>query len=467
MSARRATLPAATHKSKKSVGVAIGLSVFCNSSAHPTERQSHEKTMTGSARSKPGCAESLEQLRGFAQRNAGNTRCSNKNRPIFFGDTTALHLPDMLTIDDLKRFAAVCGRCLTIFEPLPDDHSRFRKGDARLNAAIEEVDHILADNGCASAERDETLRVLRKRAGAQEIKGSLVVFRSRDFGHASVWPTPLPPLVHFGQQFFVLPLLSGIAAHHQYWLLTLAMKGVRLFRGSAEALTEVRLPYNVPKSFADAGGFHRDLEDHTDGGASGSSVHRIRLGASTQREDKGGHLHDFFRAIDRGIRPLLLNDRQPLILAGVTSELSLYGRVNTYSPILEQAIHGCPEHLTRDALHARASALSASYSAGAPDKALRDLDDAAGRDLLANDAEDIREAAELGRIEHLMIAPPLFPAEEEPLNAAVLATIRHSGRVSVLDPSRLPSGAAAILRFREAPVGAGRHEEAPFRESGR
>jgi len=370
----------------------------------------------------------------------------------------------MLTVDDLKRFAAVCGRCMTIIEPLRDDYSQVARPEVRVNAAIRETDRLLAEKGWNEAEREETLRPLRKlvaNTGWAGRRGSLLVFRARDFTHASFWPETLPARVHFGHQFLVLPLLPGVMRNHQFWLLALTTKAVRLYRGSRENLMEVALPHRVPRNLAEAGGglppeqtrTDRDLESRSDAGRSNGSMHRVRFGTMTLREGKVDHLHDFFRAIDRGIRPVLLGDRQPLILAGVTRELSLYGRVNTYSPILEQAIHGCPEHLTSSQLHDKAVELVECYSEGAPDKDLRDVEDATGRGLLAESPEDILESAELGRVDHLLLALPCSPSEEDALNAAALATLRHSGRISVLDSWRLPAGAAAILRFREVPVG--------------
>jgi len=362
----------------------------------------------------------------------------------------------MLTVEDLKRFAAVCGRCMTIMEPLRDEHSQVVRPEVRVNAAIQEADRLLSERGWNEADREETLRPVRKLAVNMPFdgrRGSLLVFRARDFTQAALWPEILPSRVHWGHQFLILPLLPGVMSNHHFWLLALTTKAVRLYRGSRESLTEVPLPHRVPRSMCENGGggqHDHELEARSEVGQSNGGMQRARFGTMTLRENRADQLHDFFRAIDRGIRPLLLSDRQPLMLAGVTRELSLYGRVNTYTPILEQAIHGCPEQLTTAQLHERAAALSCCYSAGAPDKDMRDMEDAAGRGLLATDAEDILEAAELGRVDHLLLSLPCDPADEEALNSAALSTLRHSGRISVLDGWRLRSGAAAILRFREA-----------------
>ncbi len=267
---------------------------------------------------KPRFAERFRSAAGHSQSNG------NRFRALLFGHGAALASNRiMLTLDDLKRFAAVSGHCLTVYEPLRHDGARaggdlprVRKTGSPGSAAIREVEQILADNGWDEASRHDTLRSLRKAGGgfpsstSISEKGSVIVFRARDFSHATFWPETLAPRIHFGSQFLVLPLLPAIANDRCFWILTLSAKGPHLFRGSPEKLIEVRLPYNVPKSPADTDGFF----------GPGSS------------SDAG--LSNFFRGIDRGIRPVLMNERYPLLLAGVTQELSLYGGVNTYAPIL-------------------------------------------------------------------------------------------------------------------------------------
>jgi hypothetical protein len=177
----------------------------------------------------------------------------------------------------------------------------------------------------------------------------------------------------------------------------------------------------------------------------------VVFGTSSARETQAEYLHDFFKAVDRGIHPILAQDRQPLILAGVMRELAIYRKVNPYSPVLAGAVHGSPDSLRAEALYAKGSALMAAYSARAKDTALSDIEDASNRGLLATDPAAVIEAARTGMVEELIVAPgtPASDRHEETVNWAALATIRNSGRIGVLNGSQLTHGVAAVLRFRE------------------
>jgi len=61
----------------------------------------------------------------------------------------------MLTKDDLKKLAGVCGPCLTIIEPLRDEYSQVTKPATRVVAAIQEAGRLLEEKGFSAAERDE------------------------------------------------------------------------------------------------------------------------------------------------------------------------------------------------------------------------------------------------------------------------------------------------------------------------
>jgi hypothetical protein len=361
----------------------------------------------------------------------------------------------MLTHDDLKRLAGVCGSCLTIFEPLRDEYSQVTKPATRVVAAIQEAGRLLEEKGFNAADRDEMLQPLHKLAANTDWsarKGSLVMFRAPGFTMTAFWPDPLAHRVHFAQEFLILPLLEGMGNGHDFWLLALTLKAVRLFRGSRAGLVEIALPRGVPRNVAEAEGFDQpdhSLRGRSTAGPSVGNMKGVQFGTSNEKESKSDHLYDFFKAIDRGIRPLLEAEHLPLILAGVTRELAIYRKANTYSPLLAGAIHGSPYDGGADTLYKSAAELISAYAAREMDVTLNKLDESANRGLAATEPSAVIEAARAGEVDLLMIAPhaPGYAQREEAINWAALATIRNGGKFGVLHGPRPESGMAAILRF--------------------
>jgi hypothetical protein len=358
----------------------------------------------------------------------------------------------MLTHNDLKMLAAVSGPCLTVFQPLRDAHSGAAKPATRIIGAMQESDRLLAEKGFDSAERDEMLRPLLKIALNTDWtnrKGSLIMFRAPGFTMANFWPDTLIPRVHFGQEFLVLPLLPGRLSNRHFWLLALGINAVRLFRGSRIGLVETQLPKGVPKNLKEAGQFDQpdhSLRGRSSAGRSVGSMKGVQFG--TSNEVKADRLHDFFKAIDRGVHPVMAQDPQPLILAAVTRELAIYRKLNTYSPVLSGAVHGSPDSLGVDVLFKKASELMSAYSGMAVDATLREMEEAASHGLLITDPAAVIEAARNGQVEELIVSPaaPGFDQHEETVNWASLATIRGSGKISIVNSPQV-AGVAAILRF--------------------
>jgi hypothetical protein len=359
----------------------------------------------------------------------------------------------MIAVNDIRRLAAVQGPCLTILQPLRDDFSQVTKPDTRLTAAIRQADTLLAREGFDEAAREGFLRPLYKVARNTSLSGrtgSIVLFRAPAFTKASFWPDTLRPAVHLAHEFFVLPLLARLGAHRDFWILGLSVKRIRLFRGTMQGLKEVTLPKGMPQSVEEAGGFDQpdhDLENRSAAGPSVGQMRGVHFGTSADYETRAAHLHDFFKMIDRALRPILGND--PLILAAVARELSLYRAANTYAPLLDEAIHGSPEGLGKERLHEAALRLMAADAARAAGLDEKAMDTAAGRGLLLNGLPAIRQAAEAGLVERFLISAD-NGGNDTAANSIALAVIRNSGSVAASGTVPLPAGPAAILRYRTA-----------------
>ncbi len=362
----------------------------------------------------------------------------------------------MLTQDDLKRLAEVSGPCLTIIQPLRDTWSQVTKPETRIVAAIQEAGRLLDERGFDAVERDEMLRPLRKVAantGWPGRTGSFVMFRAPEFTLTGFWPDELAPRVHFAEEFLVLPLLAGLLRDRDFWLLALSIKSVKLYRGSFQGLTEVALPPGVAPNLADDEAF--DAPDHSlrgrsSAGPSIGAMKGVQFTTAAAQEGEPTYLHDFFRAIDRGIHPLLARDPHPLILAGVTRELAIYRKVNTWTPLIADEIHGSTETFALDFLHAKGAELAGAFATNGTEAALRDLENGAGRGLVERDPEAMIAAAGLGQIADLVIETDaaMLPAREAFINWNALATIRNGGRIRFVKAALPGEGVAAILRYR-------------------
>src|SRR5690606_15406201 len=62
----------------------------------------------------------------------------------------------------------------------------------------------------------------------------------------------------------------------------------------------------------------------------------------------------YLQQIDKTLRSVLKDERDPLIVAGVEYVFSLYRDVNTYTCLVESAIIGNPDQASAEELHAQA-----------------------------------------------------------------------------------------------------------------
>jgi hypothetical protein len=269
----------------------------------------------------------------------------------------------------------------------------------------------------------------------------------------SFWPDELPPRIHFAEEFLVLPLLAGLQRERDFWLLALSIRSVKLYRGSLRGLTEATLPPGMATSLADDEEFDQpdhSLRGRSSAGPSIGGMKGVQFTTSAAHEGEPTYLHDFFKTIDRGIHPLLARDPHPLILAGVTRELAIYRKINTWTPLVAEEIHGSTETYAADFLYAKAAELAGAFATNGTEATLRDLENATGRGLVERDPEAMIAAAGLGQIADLVIetAATVLPAREAFINWNLLATIRNGGRIRFVKAALPGEGVAAILRYR-------------------
>jgi hypothetical protein len=249
-------------------------------------------------------------------------------------------------------------------------------------------------------------------------------------------------------EFFVLPLLPGLFAPTNFWLLGLSISKIHLFRGNAEGLHEVALPGIAAKlsEFIALEKPDHSLRGRASAGPSVGGMKGVQFDTGSASERENAHLHDFFVAIDRSIRPALLKEELPLILAAVPRELALYRKVSTYQSLCEKGIHGNPDSLGQERLHEQALSILHSLSDVEGHKKI--IERAADRGCLATRAVDVIDTVSTGHVNQLMVSrSALRPGnQEEEVNWVILAALRSAGELTLTDLSLAPDGLAGILR---------------------
>lgn len=382
---------------------------------------------------------------------------------------------DTLTVDSLKALARVRGQtCVSIYMPTAHFSPGSQEGDAtRLRNLLRDAERSLAESGMRATEIEALIAParellddrgfwLRSAAGLAVLLGG-----ERPFVFQS--PVPFGELAWTGQRFHLKPLLSLLGSERTYWVLALSQKHVRVLRGSQHGLVEVPVE-GIPESLAEAlrwDDFEKQsLQFHTH--TPGSGGRRPAVFHGTGESDPKGGLTRYFRGIDRGLRELLRDTDEPLVLAGVDYLLPLYRDVNTYPHLAEGVVTGNPDSLGEATVRERTWDIVGSLSDAARREVAERIVELWATPRATPDPETIVPAAAHGRVEALFVATDAslwgsfekssgrVTTHEQPVNGdedlldlAALNTLLGGGSVYAVPAEEVPHGktAVALLRY--------------------
>lgn len=371
---------------------------------------------------------------------------------------------EAFTSDTIRRLAhAPSGPCLTVYASLTP--GRAIENRTRLKNLAKKAAGLLAtmDDGMA----DWLLAPLRQWGlyGDWTNMRGLAYMASPDGRRTVALRSPTVDRVALGSVFLVRPLLRGVC-DKRYFLLALSHRAVRLYRGTVDSLQPVDVP-GMPAGIEDAQRNHDTDEPLTFHSFRRGNAEAIFHGHGVGIDDHKDDLVSYFRAVDRALHPLLREESDPLLLAGVDYLFPLYAEANTYSHLAPRGLPGNADHATPDALHRATWPLVADTNKLAAKRAVQRFRQAQARGRASCDVRGVVEAAIAGGVESLLLTPraeawghydavgcrvvvPLDdnPGDEELWNLAAVHVLRHRGEVYEVDPEDLEGPeAAAVLRM--------------------
>ncbi len=270
-------------------------------------------------------------------------------------------------------------------------------------------------------------------------------------------------------RFAVVPLLPLLSGNGRFFVLALSQHAVRLLQGTRHGVNEVDLK-GVPQSLAEALLGHEAMQPFSffgrRGGEGPGSWGGIFHGHGVGIDDSKEELLHYFQKIDRGLHPLLREEKTPLILAAVDYLQPIYRQANSYSHLLEQGVDGNPDRLSDRELHDRAWPLVQPLFEADRRRAADRYRQLAGTEHASGDLEAVVPAAHAGRVETLFVAlgrqvwGVLDPAtgrverhaeaavgDADLLDLAAAHTLMHGRTVYAVEPAQVPSNTDVAAIF--------------------
>lgn len=281
-------------------------------------------------------------------------------------------------------------------------------------AALEQLEA----NGAGTTEREAIEEALEDLHDDDEFwtlqAHSLAVFADPSGLRSFRLPNRLTEALQVSDRYYVKPLLRTVTFPQTAFVLALAEGSVRLLEVTPDLpVFEVRVP-DLPASAA---------------GAAGKSSITDRSPARRLQGSEGRKtlVRSYARAVDSALRPVLVGQEVPLILAAAEPIDAIFRSVNSYPHLAERSVEGSPESFGDTELgEAAREVLDGVYA-----EQLRELAEsfdqrsAAGRTAI--EINDLGRAATFGAVETLFVD----------IDAKLPGTIDdESGAVTLDDPEQ-------------------------------
>ncbi|WP_312449931.1 baeRF3 domain-containing protein [Stutzerimonas nitrititolerans] len=368
--------------------------------------------------------------------------------------------------------------CLSLYQPTHRSFPERQQDSIRFRHLVRQLEDSLKQQGWG----DQAESLLRPFLALMEdgefwnhnLDG-LAVFGCRGYFQFFRLQRRVPELAVANDRMHVKPLVRIAQSADRYQILCLSRDSVRLLGGNRDALDEIPLHENVPRTLADALG--SELTDKSQSGFSQGYSRASERGDSMQTEAGGSGKQAeidrdrdrYFREVDRTIlehhsRPSGL----PLILAALPEQQSHFRRISHNEYLLPEGIEIGQGALTLNEIREDSWLVMQPRYLKRLEGLINQFGTSHGKGLASDQLEEIGQAAVQGRVATLLVEAErqipgcvdktegkAIPAESDAattpdlLDELTIWTLEQGGEVIVVPVERMPtqSGAAAIYRF--------------------
>jgi hypothetical protein len=379
-----------------------------------------------------------------------------------------------LSTDELKSLVDErTAPLISISLPTERIGSETRQNPIRFKKLLRDAEERVIRGGMRAAEAQQILDPARKLLDDapfwQRQSDGLVVYVSPRLFRYHRLPFKPEELVVVGERFYVKPILRALISRRQFYILALSQNRVRLLEATQTGAREL-VTKEIPSSLAEALKYEqpeKQLQYRTLPGVSGRGT-AIFHGQGASIEVYKDRILRFCHQVDDGVRKQLMNQRAPLVFAGVDFLFPIYKEVNTYPNLMPEPIVGNPDELGPDELRKRAWKIVQPFFEQERHAAATYYRQVANTPRAAHRISQVAPAAYRGHVEVLFVqmgvqlwgtfAPDVGavheleqaqPGSEDMLDFAATHTLLHGGAVYAVEGEQMPNSTsvAAVLRY--------------------
>ncbi len=273
----------------------------------------------------------------------------------------------------------------------------------------------------------------------------LAVFAGDDSIEAHQADVAEPKIVK-GSNCYLLPLVRGAQTRHEFLVLGLSKKEVRLMRHSgAESGVATTVPIELPEGMPTGlEEFHareerdRNAQNHSSGG--------VRFGTRSEREEEHLHLERFFTVVDKEAGKIANGTK--VLLMGVQEELALFRKVSKNLALMDGQIASGLRDVAVSEITQLGGAFVKEEQTAREAAAAQRIREWPDRSKVDGNLKRIVVAAKNGQVDTLCVQE--HTAKDEALiNEAVVETLSHKGEVYLVCAAEMKDlgEATALLRF--------------------
>lgn len=235
---------------------------------------------------------------------------------------------------------------VTITLPTEKVGNERQQNPIRFKNLLSDAADQLQQRGMKADEAASFLKPARELLGQplfwSNMEHGMTVLLATDYFEVFKLPYDIREMVYVNDHFRITPLLPMTGTNGTFCILAISQEKVRLLRCTRNSITDIT-PDDIPVTIT--GWLDESPQPHIQYHTGSEGDGAVFFGHGASEDDRKEILEQFFRVIEKGIVRTMNQVNDPLILAGLKANISIYRKINNYGRVLDQSIERNPDDL--------------------------------------------------------------------------------------------------------------------------